>query len=83
MKIKLARLLAAAVVLLALAFPVTTPANPPERHPQIREAMASLRRAKEYMEHTDHDFGGHRVEAIRATDEALRQLEICLKYDRH
>ncbi len=83
MKIKLARLLAAAVVLLALAFPVTTPANPPEHHPEIRGAMASLRRAKAYMEHADHDFGGHRVEAIRATDEAIRQLEICLKYDRH
>jgi hypothetical protein len=83
MKIKSGRLLAAAVVLLALAFPVTTPANPPERHPEIRAAMASLRRAKEYMEHADHDFGGHRVEAIRATDEAMRQLDLCLKYDRH
>ncbi len=81
MKIKLARLLAAAVVLLALAFPLTTPANPPERHPEIRQAIASLRRAREHMEHAAHDFGGHRVEAIRATDEAIRQLEICLKYD--
>jgi hypothetical protein len=83
MKIKLARLLAAAVVLLALAFPVTTPANPPEHHPEIRQAIAALRRAKEHMEHSDHDFGGHRIEAIRATDEAIRQLEFCLKYDRH
>ncbi|MFZ3210121.1 MAG: hypothetical protein WA188_01270 [Terriglobales bacterium] len=81
MKIKLARPLAAAVVLLALAFPVTTPANPPERHPEIREAIAALRRAREHMEHAAHDFGGHRVEAIRATDDAIHQLEICLKYD--
>ena len=81
MTIKLTRLLGAAVVLFALAFPVTTPANPPERHPEIREAIASLRRAKEHLEHAAHDFGGHRVEAIRATDEAIRQLEICLKYD--
>jgi len=83
MTIKLTRLLGAAVVLLALAFPVTTPANPPERHPEIRQALASLRRAKEYMEHAAHDFGGHRVEAIRATNEAIQQLEIALKYDKN
>jgi hypothetical protein len=34
------------------------------------------------MEHAAHDFGGHRVEALKATDEAIRQLEICLKYDK-
>lgn len=57
-------------------------ANPAEPHPQIREAIASLRRAKEHLEHAAHDFGGHRVEAIRATDEALKQLQECLKYDK-
>jgi hypothetical protein len=69
----------------ALPTPAATavPANaiPPD-HPEIREAIASLRHAKEHMEHAAHDFGGHRVEAIRATDEAIHQLEICLKYDR-
>lgn len=54
----------------------------PEPHPQIHEALASLRRAKEHLEHAAHDFGGHRVEAIRATDEAIRQLELCLKFDK-
>jgi hypothetical protein len=29
-----------------------------EPHPEIREAIASLRRAKEHMEHAAHDFGG-------------------------
>jgi len=42
----------------------------------------SLRRAKEHMEHAAHDFGGHRVEAIEATNQAIKQLEICLKYDK-
>jgi hypothetical protein len=59
-----------------------TTASPAEPHPQIREALGALRRAKEHMEHSAHDFGGHRVEALRATDEAIRQLEICLKYDK-
>ena len=55
---------------------------PPERHPRIREALAALHASKEDLEHAAHDFGGHRVEAIRAIDEAIRQLEICLKYDK-
>ena len=54
----------------------------PERHPEIHEAIAALRRAKGYMEHAAHDFDGHRVEALRATDQAIQQLEICLKYDK-
>jgi hypothetical protein len=58
------------------------PADRREAHPEIREAIASLRRAKEHMEHAAHDFGGHRVEAIRATDVAIRQLEDCLRYDK-
>lgn len=62
--------------------PNTTTANPAEPHPEIREALGSLRRAKEHLEHAAHDFGGHRVEAIRATDDAIRQLELCLKFDR-
>jgi hypothetical protein len=62
--------------------PGATTATPAERHPEIREAIASLRRAKQHLEHAAHDFGGHRVEAIRATDEAIHQLEECLKYDK-
>ena len=58
------------------------PAAAPERHPEIREAIESLRRAKEHMEHAAHDFGGHRVEAIRATDGAIHQLEECLRFDK-
>jgi hypothetical protein len=67
----------------ANALPTTPPAaTPAEPHPQIREALAALRRAKEHMEHAAHDFGGHRVEALKATDEAIRQLELCLKFDK-
>jgi len=55
----------------------------PEPHPQIREAIASLRRAKAHLEHAAHDFGGHRVEAIRAIDDAIHQLDECLRYDKN
>jgi hypothetical protein len=83
-----------AVLILVLTFPVAAPAAPPapkagtaatpaaEPHPEIREAIAALRRAKDHMQHAAHDFGGHRVEALKATDEAIHQLEVCLKYDR-
>jgi len=56
-------------------------------HPRIARAIEALRDAREYMEHAPHDFGGHRVDAIRATDEAVRQLNLALAYrareDRH
>jgi len=93
MKTRIASLLALASLILAFAFIATAPAaphkanvpataTPAEPHPQIREALGALRRAKEHMEHAAHDFGGHRVEAIEATNQAIKQLEICLKYDK-
>jgi hypothetical protein len=92
MKTRIVSLLVLATLVLAFAFIATAPATPnnakatatpaAEQHPEIHEALASLRRAKEHMEHAAHDFGGHRVEAIEATNQAIRQLEICLKYDK-
>ena len=71
------------------ALPVAAAAAPhananatPEPHPEIREAMESLRHAKEHLDHAAHDFGGHRVDAIKAIDEAMHQLEICMRYDK-
>ena len=69
----------------ALPAPAPQPnatATPAADHPEIHEALASLRHAREHLAHAAHDFGGHREDALRATDEAIRQLEICLKYDR-
>ena len=42
--------------------------------------IEALRDAREYMEHAPHDFGGHKAEAIRATDDAIRQLNLALAY---
>jgi hypothetical protein len=52
-----------------------------ERHPNIRRAMEALRAARDDLEHADHDFGGHRVEAIESIDRAIRQLQIALRFD--
>jgi hypothetical protein len=58
----------------------TTAASAQERHPKIREAIRALEAAKDDLNHAKHDFGGHRVDAVRASDEAIRQLRICLNY---
>jgi hypothetical protein len=56
--------------------------GPPEGHPRIRAAIRALEGAKEDMRRAAHDFGGHREDALRACDEAIRQLQIALQYDR-
>jgi hypothetical protein len=95
MKNRLLSFVALVALFFALALPVSSPAAPPapkpqpatpaatpERHPEIRDAIESLRHAREHLDHAAHDFGGHRVEAIRAIDDAINQLQICLKYDK-
>jgi hypothetical protein len=52
-------------------------------HPRLSKALASLRDAREYLEKSSHDFGGHKVEALRATDEAIKQLELARAYKEH
>jgi hypothetical protein len=56
--------------------------EPNEPHPAIHAAIRSLEHAKFDLQHAAHDFGGHRADALRATDEAIRQLRIALEYDR-
>ena len=82
-------------MVLALTFPTAVPATlaapkaqpaaaspVPERHPEIRAAINSLERARMHLKDAAHDFGGHRVEALKATDAAIEQLRICLQYDK-
>ena len=53
-----------------------------ERHPKIRQAIHALEQAKDDLQHADHDFGGHRADALRECDEAIRQLKLALQYDK-
>ena len=54
------------------------PANtePQPRHPRIHAALESLREAHDYMRGAAHDFCGHRVAAMRATEAAMQQLRM-------
>jgi F0F1-type ATP synthase epsilon subunit len=53
-----------------------------ERHPEIRAAIRALERAKRRLEAANHDFGGHRVEALAAVNKAIEQLRVALQYDK-
>ncbi|HEY1953819.1 MAG TPA: hypothetical protein VGG76_13525 [Gemmatimonadaceae bacterium] len=55
----------------------------PERHPEIRRAITALERAKTDLKRANHDFGGHRAEALEACDRAIAQLKLALQYDKN
>ena len=56
--------------------------NSEEQHPHIRASVRELREARRELETAAHDFGGHRKEAIEAVDNAIRQLEQALQFDK-
>ena len=64
-----------------LAVPPAT-AQVRERHPKIHAAIAALEAAKTEMQEAAHDYGGHRVAAIASCDEAIKQLQLALDYDK-
>jgi hypothetical protein len=51
-----------------------------EMHPRISRAIEALRDARAYLLEARHDFGGHRADAIRSTDMAIRDLELARAY---
>lgn len=55
-------------------------AQPGRFHPRLFKAIEALREARTYLQEAPHDFGGHKAAAIRATDEALRQLQFAAEY---
>jgi len=53
-----------------------------EKHPAIRKAIIALFDAKGDLERADHDFGGHRKQAIEDIDKAVAQLKLALQYEK-
>ena len=53
-----------------------------ERHPAIHRAIVELEAAKKYLEHADHDFGGHRKQALADCEKAVEQFKLALQYDK-
>jgi hypothetical protein len=49
-------------------------------HPRIARAIEALKDARAYLAAAPHDFGGRKADAIRATDNAIRELNLALAY---
>jgi hypothetical protein len=58
---------------------IATPrfANPAPyaEYPHIHAAVKELQAARDELQHAAHDFCGHRADALRDTDVALKQLQ--------
>jgi hypothetical protein len=72
--------LVSSFAVLTMFLAISSPSPAFGRHPEIEDALHALHKAKDHLEHANHDFNGHRVDAIRAIDEADRQLRICMQY---
>lgn len=46
----------------------------------LRHAIVVLRATKAELEAADHDYGGHRADAVKAVTHAMHQLEAALQY---
>jgi hypothetical protein len=58
-----------------------TPGQQGELHRVIRAAIKDLEHTKSRLQNrADNDFGGHRVNAINAIDQALQELQLALEF---
>jgi hypothetical protein len=69
------------MLILVLSFPLTAPAAPADLHPELRDAITALRRANQRLQRVGGDWGGHKADTLKATNEAIVQLQLCLPYD--
>lgn len=47
--------------------------------PHIHAAITELQGARNELQHAAHDFCGHRADAVRDTDAALKQLQEAIR----
>lgn len=64
-----------------MATPLVDHTLPPP-HPEINGAIRALKRAREHLTSAAHDFNGHRADALTAVDNAIKQLQIIIAYDK-
>jgi hypothetical protein len=51
-----------------------------QQHPRIVKAIDAIQDARAYLQQAPWDFGGHKEAAIKACDEAVRQLRAALEF---
>ena len=52
-------------------------------HPQMEKALHALENAKEALQHSDHDFQGHRTRALEMTNQAIDEIHAALHPERN
>jgi hypothetical protein len=67
-------------MMLSLGVMTLSAQNERAMHPRIAAAIAALKDARAYMQAAPHDFGGHKAIALRASEEAIQQLNLALAY---
>lgn len=53
-----------------------------EGHPELHAAMTALERSRKDLEKAASDYGGHKAEAIKSIDEAIKHLKLAEAYDK-
>src|SRR5262245_25922200 len=68
-----------ALALLALAAPAAGTAGPPLEYPHLHATLFELRAERQEMVEARDEFGGHRVQALRAVEDAIVSLKLILR----
>jgi hypothetical protein len=78
---RLSLILVLGLVLLGLVVPPRPARAGGEPHPLIHRAVTALHAAVTDLQNAAHDYCGHRVEALQASNSALAQLQQALQCD--
>lgn len=80
----LARVVMIAMLAGIFSVPVIKATTDDDDQPRMQAALNSLREAERQLAEARHDKGGHRVAALKAVREAIRQTEMGMRAgDRH
>ena len=70
------------IVLMSMASQRLYAQNPyAENQPHMQAALQHLRQAAEELQKADKDKGGHRVEALNLTQQAMNHVQAGIQYD--
>lgn len=75
------KLAASTFALLFAASVVTVPRASAERQPQMQDALRALNTAATHLQKATADKGGHRVNALRLTKQAIAEVQAGIAYD--
>jgi hypothetical protein len=78
----ISKTLVLAVILGLFSIPAAVATTPVavENQPHMREALEALRQARNQLAQAEEDKGGHRVAALAAVDEAIKQTQEGINY---